>query len=252
MVKAIKITLLSLLIVCLVAVMIGFMTGNFKFGSKAKLVYDEEFALEDVKNFDIDVKSLDIKIEESNSDKVRIKIYANEKDDVDVSKDNEQNILIKQNNRISCIGFCFNPERDITIYLPKDYDGEFNIKATSGDIESEVINNLVYKINVTSGDIDIKNAKSIEGKTTSGDLELGTITSFIKYKTTSGDFEIDRFTLEKDSSIETTSGDVEIDNISNAYVDAHATSGDIKIKNNDRHAEYELKIKTTSGDITVR
>lgn len=254
MVKAIKITLLSLLIVCLVGIMVSFMTGNFNFKTKSKLIYDNEFELSEIKDFDIDVRSMDVKIVESENEKVRIKIYAPEEKAIDVEKDEDGNISIKQNRKVSnvCVGFCFNQNTDITIYLPKEYDGKFNIKATSGDITSEVKNYLSYDINVTSGDVELKNVDSLTGKTTSGDVEIENIKSYIKYKTTSGDFEIDSLTITKDSYIEATSGDVDIDETSNIYVNATAKSGDIKIKNNDRHAEYELNIKTTSGDITVK
>ena len=60
-------------------------------------------------------------------------------------------------------------------------------------------------------------------------------------------------TITNDSKIEVISGDVVINKSSdNFYCDAKATSGDVKIKDNNRRAEYELKIRAKSGDIIVR
>ena len=59
------------------------------------------------------------------------------------------------------------------------------------------------------------------------------------------------FDVKENSSIKVTSGDVEINKLTGAYVDASAKSGDIKVKDNDRLAKYELIIKTTSGDVEV-
>ena len=68
---------------------------------------------------------------------------------------------------------------------------------------------------------------------------------------TSGDITIREVNLTKDSSIKAVSGDINIEKANDIYVDAHATSGDIKIDDNNRKAPVELKIKTTSGDIEV-
>ena len=132
-----------------------------------------------------------------------------------------------------------------------NYEGKFDINATSGDIKSELLTYNDYTIDVTSGDIELENINSLSGKATSGDVEIKKINSYINFKTTSGDIEIDDLTLTRDSSIKVTSGDVTIDKCTNAYINTSVKSGDIDVNKNDRHAEYELKITTTSGDIEV-
>ena len=252
MAKAIKITILSLLILILVGVMVSFISGGFKFKDmKGKLVYDESYALSEVNNINLDLRSHDVEILESEDENVKVQIYSKNKDSITLKKDSENNIVVNQKRENICVGLCFVSNMKVIVYLPEEYKGKINIKATSGDIKSTIENELAYNIKVTSGDVEIDNAKSLVGKTTSGDVQIGKLTSHIKYQTTSGDFEIEKFTVKKDSSIKATSGDVKIETLENAYVDADATSGDIKVKNNDRHAEFELKINTTSGDIDV-
>ena len=253
MMKVVKITLLSIVICALVGVMVLVMTGNFNLTKKSKLVFNKDYTLEEIGNIKIDVKSEDIEIEESNSDKIIVKIYATEENQFDVKVEADKTLSIKQDRSIKnvCFGICYG-KRDIIIYLPKEYIGKINIDATSADITSKISNILDYKIDVTSGDIEIENANSLVGKATSGDVEVDTINSYIDFQTTSGDFEIGSIKLEKDSSIKVTSGDVDIDSVENGYIETSVKSGDVKIKNNDRHAQYVLSIKTTSGDITVK
>ena len=250
--KALHITILSIIALALVAFMVLLLRGDIDFKKmykKSKLVATETYNVEDVKSINIDVKSSDINITKSSDNKIKIEVYSySEKDSKVDLKDNIVNIESKQRHT----GFMlFGGGCKVLIYVPENYEGKFSIDATSGDVYSKLDTFNDYKINLTSGDIEIANLKSLEGKTTSGDLELGKITSYIDYKTTSGDYEIDSIKVEKDSYINATSGDVEIGEVEDAYVETSVKSGDVKIKENDRKAEYVLKIKTTSGDIEV-
>ena len=251
MVKAIKITLLILVCLCLVAFMYAFIKSDFKFSNMtAKLVFDEQYELKDIESINIDVTSSDIKIYESSDDKINVKIYSDDKDNIKVNEDEKTLSIVNKQKGAVCFGFCFG-NRKVELYVPKDYLGKFDIHATSGDIVSSLATSNDYNIRVTSGDIKIDNVNSLTGKATSGDIEIERLNSYINFKTTSGDIDIDIATINKDSSIKVTSGDVEINKFSGAYVNASAKSGDINVSNNDRHAEYELTITTTSGDIEI-
>ena len=231
--------------------MIAFMKSGFKFSNmKATLVYDETFELDDIDNIVVNVKSSDINIYEYAGKEINVTIYSDKKDKISVNKNGNELVVNNKQKSPVCFGFCFG-NRKIDIYVPKEYEGKFTIDATSGDIKSDLETYNDYKIKVTSGDIKIDKVKSLSGRATSGDIEIKEINSSINFKTTSGDIEIDIFDAKADSSIKVTSGDVEINKLTNAYVDASAKSGDIKVKNNDRHAPYELTIKTTSGDVEV-
>ena len=251
MIKTIRIIVLSLLCVCLIGFMIAFIKSGFNFKNmKAKLVFNESYEIKDIETISITAKSADINIYESDDEKLYVKFYSDKDSKIEVSQKEKEFIIDNNQKQSVCFGFCFS-NRKIDVYVPKEYIGNFVIKTKSGDVTTSLTSYNDYKINVTSGDIKIDNAKSLVGSATSGDLEIEQLTSSIDFSTTSGDIDIDIMTINKDSSIKVTSGDVEINKLSNAYVDVSAKSGDIEIKNNDRHAEYELKIRTTSGDVEV-
>ena len=252
MVKALKILCLVLVCMVLVLFMFAFIRSDFKFSNMtAKLMRDEEYELKEISKINIDVTSSDIKIYESEDDKIKVKIYSDEKDNIKIVEDEKELSIINKQKGAVCFGFCFGNRR-IELYVPKTYEGAFKIKATSGDIISNITTFNDYDIKVTSGDIQIDNVKALTGKATSGDIEIERLDSYINFQTTSGDINIDLVTLTKNSSIKVTSGDIEINKVTNAYVDASVKSGDVSVSNNDRKAEFELKIKTTSGDVTVR
>ena len=70
--------------------------------------------------------------------------------------------------------------------------------------------------------------------------------------TTSGDIKIVTLNIDTESEINTISGDIEIDNNEcNCYIDFSTISGDNHIKKSDRKSDLVLKVKTTSGDISV-
>lgn len=249
--KTFKVLLLGIIAIAMCAIMVLLIKGDIKMSSftrKSELIFNKEYTLDEIKEITVNTQSTDIYIEESKTDMFEIKIYDLKKNKIDVNNENG-NLNIEQTKSSVCIGICVGSNK-IIIKTPKAYIGKFNIKSRSSDITSKLKSENDYEIDLTSGDIDILNAKSIVGKTTSGDLEIRSLSSYIKFKATSGDIEIDRFDVNKNSSIETTSGDVEIDELTNAYVYAKAKSGDIKV-NSDRYAKYELNIKVTSGDINV-
>ena len=253
MTKMIKIIILSILICLLILCMFYFMNSDFKFSfefkEKSKIVFDETYSINDINAIDISTKSSDVKIRASEDDKIYVKIYSRKDDEYKV--ENKNNILlINKEKQSNCIGFCYSKE-EIQLSIPKEYIGTITSKSTSGDILSTINNNIDYKISTKSGDIKIHKARNISGKLTSGDLEVQNITSSIKYEATSGDIEIDNFTILKDSSIKVTSGDVEIDHVSDVYIDASVTSGNVKAKGSNRYADYELKVRATSGDINI-
>ena len=67
----------------------------------------------------------------------------------------------------------------------------------------------------------------------------------------SGSIEIDSLNISENSLITTKSGNVHINSKNDIYVETETVSGDDNIKNNNRKADIEVKIATTSGSIYV-
>lgn len=262
----VMITLLTILILVLGTFLIANPKGMFK-REKAKLTLEKTYSVEEFKNINIYVKSSDIYVYNSIDNQVKVEMYATKNDKVSSEiQDNDLNIELR-NKRKFCF-FCINESNKIKIYLPSEYSNKMNVHATSGDVKLDSFDNMSLKVKATSGDITAKNIKDATLKltsgdvkinkvnnlnidVTSGDIEVNKVNKYLNIEVTSGDIEIDKFNISKNSYIKATSGDVKIHSVDNVYVNAKVTSGDIDVNNSDRKAEFELKIKTTSGDISV-
>lgn len=123
------------------------------------------------------------------------------------------------------------------------------LEASSGNIKLGDIKNV--QINTTSGVIVAQNVERISARATSGNIKINSISQFCELSTKSGAIRIEACNLTENSSIQATSGGVHIQRLNDVYVDAKAISGSVKIENNDRKSDIELKINTTSGSIKV-
>lgn len=126
---------------------------------------------------------------------------------------------------------------------------EARLEATSGNIKAGDIKNA--QIKTTSGGIVAENTGRILARVSSGNIKLESVSEHCELSTKSGSIRIEDCNLTENSSIQATSGGVHIHRLNDVYVDAKATSGSVKIENNDRKSDIELKINTTSGSIKV-
>jgi len=266
-----KITLLAFIAILLSAILIILLVrpdgklNLFKFSSKSKLVHDEEIT-EKIDNIIVSTKSADIEIEENETDIIKVKFYGDEDNKISVDKTNNTlNISDDSNN--FCIGFCNYATQKLIISIPKSTLTKLELKTASGDINVPInltnVNlktisgdiNLFQAINAkvetTSGDMKITEVEYLNAKTISGEVEVGFIKKQCDIKTTSGDIDLDVINLLENSKITTISGDVEIDKNQNSYIKTETISGEVEVRNNNRYADSELTIKTTSGDIEV-
>lgn len=280
-----NIILLSCIVIGLLIFMIFGISGKITFeGINAKLVDTKVYHDSSLHNVKINVKSFDIKLESNPNDELVVEVYGSEKTKKNIEIENENGILkINQIKSTMCFGFC--PSTNIVIKLPNNYEGKYDINTISGEITSRVNfysddNNITStsgdiklldvksgNIKSTSGEISINSLASSKVRTTSGDIEINTlnngevystsgeieIDSFIgagEISTTSGDIRINNFEIENNTNISSTSGDIRIKLLNEAYISAESVSGDKNIKNS--RGEYDLKLKTISGDITVK
>jgi len=279
--KSLIITLIVVLSCFVVALTGGlifllFRIDNFDFSfnfndSSMELV--DSIETNEVNKIYLNLNSTDIFIKKSENDKVVVEYYSNrEKNPIISYSDNIISIdedKYRDEYDSKCFVFC-NINRKIVLYVPFDFETEFDINTKSGDIKSEVdLSNNVVSVSTMSGDVFLGNASNIDIRTVSGDVSLDSIVSsdvsttsgdisiknvskMINIQTTSGDVLIDNLDIENESSIKTVSGDVVINhNKGNCYVDFKTTSGDERISRSDRKSDIVLKVRTTSGDISV-
>lgn len=265
------ISLLVIIALALIGFMIMVMNGSYKgfkiFKQEKNILLVDETYENKFNKISITNTSSDIFIRKSDSDNYRVVIYG-KKDSAEVSVNGDE-LIIKNNKKSVCIGFCFNIEKArIEVYMPSDYAKNIDIKSTSGDLEMDDFKDLKFKIKATSGDLNIGNIDSADIVITSGDIQMrdvntltidsrsgdidvNRVNDIVEIKNTSGDITINTVNIKKNSSIDSTSGDVVINSSNEIYYDASAKSGDVKINNNYRKSECEFRINTTSGDIKV-
>ena len=275
----IKIFILLVMIIGLVGLMVyGMIKGNFIFSSKTEILYESTFS--NIDKIDVSVASYDVLLKEYDQEEIKVEITGSQKNkDKIIVEENNHKLTIKQDGSIICFGFCFYKE-DIIIYVPEDYEIEYNHESSSGSIESDVLipkgnikttsgdikldtllngsiastsGNIelnegeALEISSTSGDIDIEKIKDLTGSATSGNLTIESLTNKVNFSLTSGDIKINQFSINKDSTLTSTSGSIKLGLEKEVFIDAKTNSGDIDIDN--ANTNPTLTIKTTSGDI---
>lgn len=266
----VRLIILSIIAIVLIMILCVLLirpeNAHFSFNnSKSSVVYDEKIE-SDISLITVDVKSSDVRFELTDEENLNVKIYGKEVDQISVDTvDKELRILEKKES--FCFGFCFNNGYSVIVSVPRNSQYNLDISTISGDIniDSVITNNL--KVNTVSGDITAKDYSNgtfgsvsgdlkigrigvINAKTVSGEINIDEVFEKADLKTTSGDIEINALNITKNSKINTISGDVDIHK-NNSYIITDTVSGDTDILNNNRHAEVEINIKTTSGDIEV-
>ncbi|MDE5539874.1 MAG: DUF4097 domain-containing protein, partial [Bacilli bacterium] len=280
-----NIILLSCLVVGLVMFMFFGLNNGFTFEMHSKNLLDtKEYAITDFSSLKTNLKSYDLRIEESKNSNVTVEVYSSKgKNDIRIELQNNT-LSINQVGSTFCFGFCFS-SNEIVVYIPKNNQYKFNLKTisgdisvkipittpseietTSGDIYASFISNGITKstsgeividhtenmnASTTSGDIIIKKVEQLNAKSTSGDINISNLTASGNLKTTSGEINVSEFTIKEDSEMSSTSGDITVNLTNEASVNASSRSGDKDIKYM-RNGIHELKLTTTSGDITVR
>lgn len=172
------------------------------------------------------------------------------------------------------IGF---EEKELTVLLPKNYDGTVDVKCTSGSISIEELTAESVKIKNTSGSITLSEVVSngdisasnssgsikfenvigmnVSVSNTSGSIKLDNLVADGKVDVdgTSGSIRFDRLASTGDINIKNTSGSIKgtiIGKESDFEIDAHATSGSCNLSDSNSGAQ-KLNLKTTSGGISV-
>lgn len=218
--------------------------------STQELVDSITIEKDSIKTINLLTFSTDLEIKEGKED-IKLEYYSNIENNPKIIQEENSIYLDESNYDNACFGIC-NMNRTLVLYIPANYDGKINITTTSGDIKSTT--NIANETDIitTSGDISLLDINDIYVETTSGDIHINKTNNKITLKTVSGDVTIKELNIKENSSIGTTSGDVRVkNNISNCYISESTTSGDVRIKKSNRKSNIELKIKTTSGDISV-
>lgn len=248
------IILLTIIVAILIVILCLGISGKISFmgfiRAKSKdIVYDEKYETEKIEKISIKSSAGDIKFEESDDKKIRVVVYGEKDNKIDVEQTG--NTLKVESIQKSHI-FGFNIRlNDIVIYLPKEYEKEIEIDSDLGDIEIVSLENASIKIEQNCGDINLGKIKNAEIENDLGTTEIEEVLNSLNIKSNCGDIKIKKLTLQENSKIENDLGDVKIGETNDIFIDAHCDLGDEKIKKNSRQSEVTLKIDVDCGDIKV-
>lgn len=285
------IIILSIIIIGLIVFLCLVLNGRLHFGFKnfgvksKKVIFDTSYEVESIDNLEILSKSGDVNFEESTDGRIRVLVYGENENDLNV--DLSQNKLKVNYSNYKKINFGFNFYlNDIIIYIPKEYSKQINVDMNYGDIKAIDLENATINIKEDCGDIklgkvrdiDIKNsygdidielvsdnarieancgdiklgkAKDIEIENNYGDINIGLISNKFKIEADCGDIKLDKVEVLENSSIKSSLGNVKIKETNDIYIDAKTHLGDIKVNTNNRHSDIILKIDSDCGDIKV-
>lgn len=233
--------------------------------TETKLINTQQIAMKDIQNIEITNRNCDVFFQSGDTNEMVIKEYvgnkAIQKPFVNV-EENSDTLRIKANDERGRTWFVFgNNYRYFEIYLPQDYSGAMDIKASSGDIFGENDLKLAdFTLNATSGYVELQSvkAKNIFIKTSSGDVDAVNLEGAIEISTQSGYVEL--VECVGDTQIATSSGDVTVKNqtgnfevgTSSGYVEVQEIIGDTLIATSSGDVDISkmtgnLDISTTSG-----
>lgn len=237
------------------------------FDLRLNLVYSNEYNISSVNDINFNILYYDLSIKTGSNEKIIVKYYGNDKDNINVdsSVNKDLNISMENHKFSHKNGFL---KQKVEVILPKSYIGNINVESTDGDIsiknnyninvniESTDSDMYFYKINKLSiktddSDIGIDKVRVLDIDAIDSDVEVYDIKEEASIMTVDGDIEIVKFNLTNNSTIETRDGDISIKKIKNASVDVSDTLGD-KILAESYKGTYQLKINTVKGDIFIK
>lgn len=251
------IVLLIIVIMLLIAFLGASLNGRFGFknwGTKKsnQVIFDNCYEVAEIESLEILSTAGDIDFQESTDGKIRVVVYGETEEDLKVElSENKLKVDYSQYKR-NKISFGFNFYiNDMIIYLPKDYANEIRVEANYGDVKAIDLENATVNISEDCGDVKLGKVKNAFVKNHYGNVKIEAVSHKVEIESDCGDVKIASLHIEEDSSIENSFGDIKIGQVNEVFVDAKTDLGDVKVNQNNRHAEVTLKIKNECGDIKV-
>lgn len=242
----ILIVILAIIAISLISIMIlaitskNFKVSLFAIGNKTKLIYENEYDVNNIKSIEVDASSSNVKFIEGQEDKVKVSIYGLEDEEFSVNLEQDTLKIIKDKKSFHIFVFMAWARQEVIVEVPKNYNGNIRTQTSSGNIEVFDLEECNVSLDASSGNIRCGNVLNGDIKTTSGNIIAGSGKE-LNIKATSGNIEA----KNADKGIfETSSGNIRLGNVKE--VEAKATSGSIKLEKTER-----VVAKTTSGSIRI-
>lgn len=244
------IILLSVIIILLLIIMIlGILNKNiFSFKiNKGKVIFEETY---DVKDISLNIDTSSLYIHDTEDSKIKVVVNGGEDDKVEVKNNNILEINYKRKSSFINFGF---KNYKIDVYIPKTYENDIEINATTGSVKSETpLKNI--KIKVETGSVSLDKVETIEAKVSTGSIKIEEIIKKANISSKTGSIKINKANIQEDSTIKAGTGSIKIEDINDGlYIDAKTQTG--SVKNNatsDRFSNVTLKVEATTGSIKIK
>lgn len=251
--KSIKIVLIILLVLIIIA-LVNFMIyaiinrnndysvrfSLIAFGDNTEKIFEKQYEPEELDKINVDVSSSNVFIEKADIDEIKITAYGDKEEKINETTNGKELTITKNKMRVFIFAMFYWCDEKIIVQIPNDYNGEFDIHTTSGDIIAPNLENNITNLESSSGKIECGNINNGNFKTSSGDITVGNGNE-ITLQTSSGNIKVGSFNK---LLAETSSGDIEVGIIGESSI--KTSSGEIMVESAKRlHAE------TSSGEIDI-
>lgn len=212
----------------------------FGIGNKTEILEQKEYEMSEIEEIKVDVLSANVKIVEGMEEKAKVTIYGSKEEQYEITLENKELGIKQKDNFHIFILFLGSIKREITIELPKSYEGEIAIKATSGNTQVMDLEKANIQVESSSGNVKCGSMKNGKIRTTSGNILVGNANE-IDLQASSGNIQAANI---KKGKIATTSGAIKAEETEE--IEAKATSGGIRIEK-----ANQVTAKTNSGSIHI-
>jgi len=223
------------------------------FNSELRLVNEQTLDTKEIKNIIVSYSSDSINLYKNNSEELVLKEYMNydpenaELADITIKDDS---LIIKSGERNIGLFNFKGYNRKIEVYLPFNYEVDFEINSSSGSIKSnDVFKFLNFKAFSSSGNIKLNDiyAEDINVSSNSGNINIENVNANkLSFKSISGNIKISN--VKGDSTFTSNSGSIAVDSIE-GKIDASASSGNIKMTVSE--LKNDIKATASSGSIYI-
>lgn len=165
--KGIKIVLIILLVLIIIA-LVNFMIyaiinrnndysvrfSLIAFGDNTEKIFEKEYEPEELDKIKVDVSSSNVFVEKADTDKIKITAYGDKEEKINETTNNRELSITKNKMRVFIFAMFYWCDEKIIIQIPNDYNGEFDINTTSGDIVAPSLENNITNLESSSGKIE--------------------------------------------------------------------------------------------------
>lgn len=224
-----------------------------KFNPELMLVNEQAIGTKEIKNIIISYSSDSIHLYKNNSDELTLKEYMNyepESDELASITTRDNSLIIESGERNKKLFMLGSYNRRIEVYVPLNYENNFEINVSSGAIKSDESYKFSnFKASGSSGSIKLKDiyADNINISVNSGSVRLENAeASNLRIKSSSGSIKV--LKTIGDSTFSSSSGSITVDSIV-GKIDASASSGRVRV--NIPELKHDVSASAGSGSVNI-